>query len=175
VPHIIEPAPSGRAKCRGCGKSIAKGDLRMGERMPNAFGEGEMTLWFHLPCAAYKRPQPFLDALQTASGAGDTTALEAAARNGLEHRRVPRVDGAQRSPSARSHCRHCREPIDKDTWRVRLVFYEEGRFEPSGYLHLECAPEYFETPAILDRVAHFSPELTEADLADIRARMPEAT
>jgi hypothetical protein len=110
-----------------------------------------------------------------ASGIADTATLEAAARNGLEHRRLPRVDGAQRSPSGRSHCRHCREPIDKDTWRVKLVFYEEGRFEPSGCVHLKCVREYFETTAILDRVAHFSPELPEADLADIRAQMPEAT
>jgi hypothetical protein len=48
VPHVIEPASSGRAKCRGCDRPIAKGELRFGERQPNAFGEGEMTLWFHL-------------------------------------------------------------------------------------------------------------------------------
>ncbi len=169
--HVIESAASGRSKCRGCGRNIAKGELRFGERLPNIFGEGDMTLWFHLPCGAYKRPQSFLDALQTAQGVGDTSALEAAARNGLEHRRVPRVDGAQRSPSGRSHCRHCREPIQKDTWRIKLVYYEEGRFEPSGCVHLKCVPQYFETTAILDRVAHFAPDLTEEDLAEIRAQM----
>ena len=30
MPHLIEPASSGRAKCRGCGKLIAKGELRLG-------------------------------------------------------------------------------------------------------------------------------------------------
>lgn len=53
--HVIEHASSGRAKCHGCDTRIDKGELRFGERRPNAFGEGEMTLWFHLPCAAYKR------------------------------------------------------------------------------------------------------------------------
>jgi hypothetical protein len=172
--HVIEPASSGRAKCRGCGKNIARGELRFGERLPNIFGEGDMTLWFHLPCGAYKRPQSFLDALQATPDAGDTAALVAAAQNGLEHRRVPRVDGAQRSPSGRSHCRHCRETIDKDTWRIKLVYYEEGRFEPSGCVHVKCAPQYFETTAILDRVAHFSPELTQEELAQIRAQLASA-
>src|SRR5688500_16765560 len=44
VAHIIEPASSGRAKCRSCDQPIAKGELRFGERQPNAFGDGEMTL-----------------------------------------------------------------------------------------------------------------------------------
>src|SRR6478736_6926755 len=61
MPHVIEPATSARAKCRGCDQKIDKGELRFGERQPNAFGEGEMTLWFHVPCAAFKRPEPFLE------------------------------------------------------------------------------------------------------------------
>ena len=62
--HVIEPAASGRAKCRGCGQAIAKGELRVGERLPNPFADGrDMTHWLHLVCAAYKRPQPLLDAL----------------------------------------------------------------------------------------------------------------
>ncbi len=63
MPHVIEPATSGRAKCRGCGERIAKDELRFGERLPNPFAEGEMTLWFHPLCGAYKRPQPLLEAL----------------------------------------------------------------------------------------------------------------
>jgi hypothetical protein len=169
--HVIEPASSGRAKCRGCGKNIARGELRFGERLPNIFGEGDMTLWFHLACGAYKRPQCFLDALRATPGIGDTATLEAAARSGLEHRRLPRVDGAQRSPSGRSHCRHCRDLIEKDSWRIKLVYYEEGRFEPGGCVHVKCVPAYFETYEILDRIAHFSPELTQEDLAEIGSQM----
>ena len=54
---VIEKAPSGRARCRGCGRAIAKGEPRLGERLPNPFAEERlMTLWFHLRCGAFKRP-----------------------------------------------------------------------------------------------------------------------
>jgi hypothetical protein len=171
VAHVIEPASSARAKCRGCGERIAKGALRVGEHLPNPYGEGEMTLWFHLACAAYKRPEVYLDVMQTAGGIEADPMLEAAAKRGLEHRRLPRIDGVQRAPSGRSHCRHCRELIEKDVWRIRLVYYEEGRFQPSGYIHLRCALAYFETADILDRLRHFSPGLTESDIANIRAEL----
>src|SRR5690606_867987 len=46
--HVIEHAASGRAKCRGCGEKIDKDELRFGEKEPNTFGDGEMTLWFHV-------------------------------------------------------------------------------------------------------------------------------
>ncbi len=170
--HVIEPASTGRAKCRGCGEPIAKGTLRLGERLPNPFGEGEVTLWFHLACAAYKRPESFLEAVQTtAQEFDDRPALEAAARHGVAHRRVPRIDGIQRAPSGRSTCRSCREPIEKGAWRIRLVYFEEGRFEPSGYVHLRCASVYFETTDVIDRLKHFSPGLAEGELAEIRREL----
>ena len=37
--------------------------MRFGESLPNAFGAGEMTLWFHPLCAAYKLPDAVLEAL----------------------------------------------------------------------------------------------------------------
>jgi hypothetical protein len=172
VAAVIERASSGRAKCRGCGERIARDALRLGERMPNPFGEGEMTLWFHPACAAYKRPEPFLEAARTAGEAlADLPALEAAARRGLAHRRLPRIDGVRRAPSGRARCRCCREPIAQQAWRIPLVYYEEGRFEPSGYVHLRCAPAYFETAELFDRLAHFSPELAGSDLDAVRAEL----
>ena len=181
--HVIEAASSGRAKCRSCDQPIAKGELRFGERQPNAFGEGEMTLWFHLPCAAYSRPEPFLETQNAApadtgseasDGAPHAAVPEAqleplaeAARFGIAHRRVPRLHGAERATSGRAHCRSCRELIAKGEWRLPLVFFEDYRFNPGGYLHARCARNYFETTAILDRVRHFSPELREAELAEV--------
>jgi len=176
VAHVIEPASSSRAKCRSCDQPIAKGELRFGERQPNAFGEGEMTLWFHLPCGAYSRPEPFLEAQGTApadAGAMVTEAqleqLVSAARFGIEHRRVPRLHGAERATSGRAHCRSCRELIGKGEWRLPLVFFEDYRFNPGGYLHARCARNYFETTEILDRVRHFSPELRDAEVAEVAA------
>jgi hypothetical protein len=194
VPHVIEPASSGRAKCRGCDRPIGKGELRFGERQPNAFGEGEMTLWFHLPCAAYARPEPFLE---IAASAGDrqggrecqapqeqrpadaAAALTAAARFGIEHRRLPRIHGAERAPTSRARCRSCKEPIAKDEWRIALVFFQDFRFEPGGFVHARCAQPYFETIDVVERIRHFSPELGAAEIADLEqalraARTPAA-
>jgi hypothetical protein len=166
MPHLIEPASSGRAKCRSCDHVIAKGELRFGERQPNAFGDGEMTLWSHLPCAAYSRPEPFLEA-QNASPDAQLEPLAEAARFGIAHRRVPRLHGAERASSGRAHCRSCRELIAKGEWRLALVFFEDYRFSPGGYIHAHCAQPYFETANLLDRVRHFSPELGEAELAEV--------
>jgi len=177
VPHVIEPASSGRAKCRGCDRAIAKGELRFGERQPNAFGEGEMTLWFHLICAAYARPEPFLEVAASAGDAG--TSLMKAAQFGIDHRRVPRIHGAERAPTGRARCRSCKELIAKDEWRIALVFFEEFRFEPGGFVHAGCAQPYFETTDIVDRIRHFSPDLKDTDISTLEqalrtARAPAA-
>ena len=129
-----------------------------------------MTLWFHLPCAAYARPEPFLE-VQSTAAAGQLDALAAAARFGIEHRRVPRLHGAERATSGRAHCRSCRELIAKGDWRLPLVFFEEYRFNPGGYVHAHCAREYFETTDILDRIRHYSPELREPELTEVAAAL----
>jgi hypothetical protein len=168
MPHLFEPAPTGRAKCRGCGRNIEKGELRFGERIPNPFAEGETTLWFHPLCAAYKRPEPMLETLAQARGsAPDPEALERAARGASAHRRLPRIDGAERAPTSQAKCRHCHEPIARGDWRIRLVFYEEGRFNPAGFVHLACRAEYFEGADILAPLLHFSPELSEGERAEL--------
>ena len=173
--HTIEPAVSGRAKCRGCGQPIAKGELRLGARLPNPFDdEKEMTLWFHLLCGAYKRPEPFLEAAnETKEEIADRGHLEAEARYGLEHRRLPRLNGVERAPTGRSTCRSCRETIPKGTWRISLVFYEEleGRFSPAGSIHATCAKEYFGSPAVIPRLRHFTPMLEDRDLEEIQLEL----
>jgi hypothetical protein len=169
VPHIFESASSGRAKCRGCGQPIQRGELRFGERLPNPYAEGEMTLWFHPACAAYKRPEPLLQALgETGESVPDRERLERAAHGSLAHRRVPRIDGAERSPSGQARCRSCHEPIERGTWRIRLVHYDEGRFSPGGYVHLACRKTYFETDDILDPLLHFSPDLSDSEREELR-------
>lgn len=174
MPHVIESAPSGRATCRGCGEKIRAGVLRFGERLPNPYAEGdaELTHWFHLICAAYRRPEAFLETLATCTEPlADSDDLRQQAQLGITHRRLPRVSTAGRAPSGRATCRACKEPIPKDSWRIALVFYNDGRFVPSGFIHASCAQAYLETTAIADRVKHFSPGLSEADLADLQAGM----
>ena len=89
----FEHATSGRAKCRGCGQAIARGELRFGEKLPNPFAEGEMTHWFHPMCAAYKRPEAMLKGLEANAQAPEREALDRAARASLAQRRLPRKIG----------------------------------------------------------------------------------
>ena len=180
MPHVFEAAPTGRAKCRGCGRPIEKGDLRFGERLPNPFGEGEMTLWFHPLCAAFKRPEPVLETMPEApESLPGRDVLERAARGALEHRRSRRVDGAERAKSGQAKCRHCRTAVERGAWRIRLAYYEEGRFSPGGFIHLTCHPAYFEGHDVLDSLLHFTPDLDEAEREDLkrayRAASPTAS
>lgn len=167
MPHLFDRAASGRAKCRGCGRKIEREELRFGERIPNPFAEGETTLWYHPVCAAYKRPEPLLETLaalaQTPESVPGREALERAALKSSAHRRLPRIDGAERAPTAQAKCRSCREPIARGTWRIRLVFYEDGRFTSGGFVHLDCRQAYFEKHDVLDQVLHFSPDLSDDD------------
>jgi hypothetical protein len=170
VSHVLEPATSGRAKCRGCGRTIARGELRLGDRLPNPFADdgGEMTHWYHLPCGAYRRPEAFVEALAASDAiVEDRGALEHEARLGMAHRRLPRVTAAERSPSGRASCRSCREPIAKGAWRISLVYYQDGRFVPSGFIHARCVRAYVGVDQIGHRLRHFSLELNETDLAEI--------
>jgi len=174
MPHVIEPAASGRATCRACGQKIASGVLRFGERIPNPYSDdgGETTHWFHLDCAAYRRPETFLSAVTELDVAfDDRDRLVRAAELGVAHRRLPRIAAASLAPTGRATCRACKALIEKDTWRIGLTYYEDGRFTPGGFVHASCVPEYFETTDVMDRVRHFTPGLSDADAADLGAAL----
>jgi hypothetical protein len=166
VPHSIEPAVTGRSKCRACGKPIAKGELRFGERLPNPFGDAgsETTHWYHVRCGAYRRPEAFAEVLETlgavqdsnpGSELDDPAVLRRAVELGLAHRRVPRIDGVERASTGRARCRHCREAIARGEWRIPLVFVEEGMAASAGFVHASCSAGYFGTADVLDRLLHF--------------------
>ena len=134
-----------------------------------------MTLWFHLMCAAYKRPEPFLQALENEKAVENRERLAAIAEFGVAHRRVPRVNGAERAPSGRARCRSCKQLIERGTWRIALVYFEEFRFEPSGFVHAACASDYFDTTDLIERIKYFSPQLDAGDLADLQLALAAAT
>ena len=127
-----------------------------------------MTLWFHPECAAYKRPDPLLEALDSTSDLPGKDLLERIARHSRLHRRLPRIDGAEPSPTRQAKCRHCRNPIERGAWRIRLVFYEEGMFSPGGFVHLECRADYFETSDMQEHVLHFSADLSPDQLDQLK-------
>ncbi len=167
---ILDLAPTGRAKCRGCAQPIAKGELRLGDVQDNPFADdATMTHWYHPRCAACLRPEVAMQALglpaATALPDDERDRLRRAASLGIEHHRLPRLCGAERAKSARAACRSCKEPIAKDVMRLKLVFFENGRFEPGGFVHAGCAGAYFGVTDLLERVRWFTPELDEADAA----------
>ena len=178
MPHVVEQASTGRAKCRGCGAAIAKGAWRVGEAVPNMFADGENAEarhWYHPRCAAYRRPEAFLQALDGADAPfDDRAALVAEAQAGLAHHRLPRLDKAERAASGRASCRQCRTPIVKGAWRLTLTFWEDGRFMPAGYLHPSCVAAYAETTGgVVERVRHFTPGLTDDDVTAIATAIAE--
>lgn len=179
MPHRFEPASSARAKCRGCGEKIAAGVVRFGEALPNPFAEGEMVHWFHLDCAAFKRPEPFLEGLALGEPPAEAERLRGEAERGVAHRRLPRINGIERATSGRAQCRHCREAIARDTWRIPLVFWEDGRFEPGGFVHLRCAATYFETNDVandvLPRLRRFAKAVSEEGWREVEAELAPAS
>ena len=141
--HTLEPAASGRAKCRACGELIKKGELRLGERLPNPFADGEMVVWFHPQCGAFKRPEAL--AVAIAAHDGDLAEGDALLADAALTRRWPRLERlgpVEPAPSGRARCRHCRETIGKDAWRMALRFFEEGMYSGGGYLHATCVADY---------------------------------
>lgn len=168
MPDTIAQAPTARSKCRACGRTIDKGTLRFGEAEANPFGEGETQRWFHLECAALRRPERFGPALEAAPEVPDREALAGLVHSGLEHPRLVRLAGAERAPSGRAHCRHCREIIEKGALRIALELWEDGRFSPMGSIHATCAPSYFGTRELAPRIERANPNLAAEDLTRMR-------
>lgn len=172
MPSSIERASSGRAKCRVCSQVIARGELRFGEALPNAYGEGESHFWFHLMCAACARPEPFLEALAASEESpNDRYLLESLARAGVAQPRLCRLARAERSPSGRARCRKCRELIESGTLRLGLQIFEEGRFSPLGYIHAACAAPYFEAQPEVERLGLPGGKLSRDELDEVARAM----
>jgi hypothetical protein len=81
---------------------------------------------------------------------------------------MPRRSSGRRAPAPRSAaCRSCKQRIERGSWRIRLVFFEEGRFAPGGSIHLDCRGDYFEGHDVLAPMLHFSPALSDDERADL--------
>ncbi len=173
--HLIEVAKTGRAKCRGCRQAIAKGELRFGEAVKNDFDpEGGASLqWFHLRCAAQKRPvlvKPVLAAF-TGEVAGRAELEQTIAQ--AETSAPPPYPFAERAPTGRSRCLQCEAAIEKGAWRVAFEReIDAGAFtrKGPGYLHARCAGEHLQDLDLLSKLAANS-RLNPADLDALKLEM----
>ncbi|MES1177677.1 MAG: hypothetical protein ABUL62_25355 [Myxococcales bacterium] len=174
MPSVIERATTGRAKCRACSQSIAKGDERFGEALPNAYGEGDSLFWFHLRCAACSRPELLLPVLeQSQASPEEREGLAALAQEGIAQPRLCRIAKAERASSGRARCRHCRELIEQGAWRISLQMFEEGRFNSIGTIHATCGVHYLGAEPALDRLRLPCNQLDEAELEEVLALIRE--
>jgi poly [ADP-ribose] polymerase len=169
--ETIETSKTGRARCRACRQPIAKGTLRFGEEQESAFAEGMQWAWYHLACAARRKPVQVKTALAAFEGeVPDREALEASMAEADETASV--YPYAERAPTARSRCLHCREPIEKGALRVATERELEAMGRPgTGYLHPRCAGEYLEAPDLPAALRANSRGLTEADLAELEREL----
>lgn len=173
--NVIEEAKSGRASCRTCRKSIAKGELRFGEEAANAFGDEPTLRWHHLTCAAEKLPAELRDTLAHYPGTvPERDALEKKIGEALAGGRgkpggFPYADKA---PTGRARCIECREPIAQGSVRVAIEReLETGAMvtRGAGYLHPSCVRTWAEKAQndlheLVEGVRTNS-RLTEGDLA----------
>jgi poly [ADP-ribose] polymerase len=148
--NMIEEAKSGRASCRTCKKTIAKGELRLGVETVTQFSDTPSMQWHHLLCAAGKLPAELKEALGTYDGEVPNRdeldkAMDAAIKKGgAKPGGFPHVD---RAPTGRAKCMQCEEPIAKDSWRVAVEReVDTGAFttRSAGYLHPKCVAENLE-------------------------------
>jgi hypothetical protein len=171
MPDRIEVASSARARCRACRQAIAKGAERFAEAVPNPVAEGESQHYYHLWCAAERRPKAFGALLASLNPPrAELGALASAAQLAVQHHRLERLGGLERAKSARASCRQCRELIERGGWRVALQPIEDGRLGAWGFVHLGCVGAYAGIKPSLERLIRYS-ELSPEDSAEIGATL----
>jgi len=172
MPDLLERAASGRSRCRACGDTIPKGELRFGEEVDNPFTEGRTTLWFHLDCAALRRPEKARPLVADCEEPiPDRDELLAEADLAIAHPRLCRIAKIETAPSGRAHCRHCKELVAKGEWRFALQIFDQNRFNPMGFLHLSCAGAYFGVVPSARRLARVTAELEPTLLSEVQSRL----
>lgn len=172
--HIIEEAKSGRASCRSCKQPIAKGELRLGEEVPNAFAEGEMTFrWHHLACGAQKKGAALKEALEsTELEVPNKEELLKTASSSAKTEKPANFPYAEHAPTSRSTCISCGEKIEKGEFRIAVeTELDTGFFQRkgAGYLHPGCAPEHTEQEGeeLFEKVKGNSSTLNSSDLESL--------
>lgn len=166
---VIEVAESARAKCRVCKKPIAKGAYRFGERVLSAFSDGdETTLWYHVECAAEKRPFKFGPTLAKHKKAlPDRRALEATLKVSTKACALESVLRADRAPTGRAKCQQCKKLITKDELRLAIDRGDDPFMRSTYFVHARCGRAYVGGDGLAARLKTRSKTLSKADWAEL--------
>jgi hypothetical protein len=146
MPHKIDVAPTGRASCRACKQTIAKGTPRFGEEFASPYSDEGATSYryWHLACAATKLANELAPVLAAYEGPlDDRAALEAQI---AQHMR-PEMPYLEHAPNGRARCRACDESIAKGELRAAFERVFEGPMGPqkgAAYAHARCLARYLE-------------------------------
>jgi poly [ADP-ribose] polymerase len=142
--NVIEEAKSGRASCRTCKKTIAKGELRLGVETQTQFSDTPSLQWHHVLCAATKLPAELKAALAEYPGEVPNRAEFEAAMAEAEKKGAAKPAGfpyVDRAPTGRAKCMQCEQPIEKGAFRVaveRELTIGANVTRGAGYLHPAC-------------------------------------
>lgn len=174
--HMIEEAKSGRASCRTCKQTIAKGELRLGEEVPNAFAEGEMTYhWHHPACAAKKKPAALKQALETTTlDIPNKEELLQTIESSGKAEKPSSFPYAEQAPTSRSSCISCGDKIEKGDLRVAVeTEVNTGSFsrKGAGYLHPACSIDHTEDADLFDKVKANSLNLSPSEMETLEEEM----
>ncbi|HJK92881.1 MAG TPA: hypothetical protein RMH85_10825 [Polyangiaceae bacterium LLY-WYZ-15_(1-7)] len=122
---IIEPAKSGRARCKTTGDKIPKGELRFGEAFVNTFSSSGSIgyRWHKLEAAAKRFPKKVKKALEAYEGeVPEREKLEGILAEALE-KEASKPGGypyADHAPTGRATCIVTGEKIPKGSVRVAV-------------------------------------------------------
>lgn len=165
---VIQQASTGRSKCRACREPIAKGAFRFGEQVPNSFGEGDATHWFHVACAADRRPDKLKQAIESYDGPEipDRAALFETAEQGVLNGELRFVRQVEKAPSGRATCQECHDKIDKGTWRVAIDRSPDGVTPMGGSVHLTCAKAHLGETGLVPRLQRSASLLSPEERAE---------
>ncbi|MBC7976216.1 MAG: hypothetical protein H7138_14685 [Myxococcales bacterium] len=148
--NVIEEAKSGRASCRTCKKTIAKGELRLGVEQTTQFSDTPSLAWHHVLCAAGKLPAELKAALAEYPGEVANRAELDAAIAEAEKKGTAKPAGfpyADHAPTGRAKCMVCEQLIEKGSFRVAVERELEIGAQVTrgaGYLHPKCVAENLE-------------------------------
>ena len=183
----IEPAKSGRSKCRECQEKIQKDILRVGIPYPFTTPKGEVITsyrYYHLECTPSYSIPDVISALKEKPLEDDDQQNEILEQLKQKFEKSPSKGSRsgprrsypfiERSKSSRGKCKQCDMKIEKSELRVAeptLVELDDDRkFTSNHYFHINCYLQHSDNPeaSLTDLIAKSTNTITEEEISTIK-------